>query len=303
MPSNPSTALKSTSPAKQTAISLAIVVLLGMAIGGGWIVSQVRMAPSAVPAEMSVQPQAGKAKRSLTAGTHDQMQRSGSGPAWTSLTRIQRQVLAPLEARWSSMGELTKRRWMSLADGFDQLQPEDQEKLHKRMQTWASLSVQQRNQARLNFYASRQLTTDDLQAKWDEYQALTEEEKRRLAAKAAPKTGGAATVTRPQTKRKLASIPAATVAAPTVANLPKILHPAPGASSAPLPHANPSTPAASVIAPPPPPVAQPAPIVVPQSQSAITLPPLSENAPLENRAPPTPTTYAHPDFTPIHPPQ
>jgi hypothetical protein len=94
------------------------------------------------------------------------------------------------------------------------------------MQTWSSLSVQQRNQARLNFFTSRQLARG-LQAKWDAYQALSDEEKRRLAAKAAPKTRGAATALRPQSKRKLATIPAASTTPQTVANPPKILLPPP----------------------------------------------------------------------------
>jgi hypothetical protein len=56
---------------------------------------------------------------------------------------------------------------------------------------------------------------------------LSSEEKRRLAAKAAPKTRGAATALRPQSKRKLATIPAASTTPQTVANPPKILLPPP----------------------------------------------------------------------------
>lgn len=282
-----------TSPAYSAATFVAAAVLLGLAIGGGWVVSQVRMAPSAVPAEMSVPAAHPGSKRSLSASTHQSLQRTGSGPAWTELSRAQRDVLAPLQERWNSMGELTKRRWLSLADGFDQLSEDDQDKLRRRMQTWASLSVQQRNQARLNFFSSRQLSADELQSKWDAYQALSEEEKRRLAAKAAPKARGAAPALRPQSKRKLATVPAANVTPATVANPPKILPP-------------PAAPAAVHVAPAPaiptPPV-QTAPVVTPQAAPTVNLPPLGDNAPLEQTTPSNPVTYSHPDFPPVHPPQ
>ena len=276
----------------RTATIVAAALLLGLAIGGGWVVSQVRMAPSAVPAEMAVPSPGGKTKRSLSAGTHQTLQRTGSGPTWNELTQPQREVLAPLKERWSNMGELTKRRWISLADGFDQLPPEGQEKLRERMQTWASLSVQQRNQARLNFFTSRQLSPEDLQAKWDEYQALSADEKRSLAAKAAPKSRGAANALRPQAKRKLATIPAASSAPATVANPPKIPLPLP-------PVATPAPRPAPAPAPVPP--VQTAPVTVPQASPVISLPPLGENAPLEQTSEPAPpSAHGHPDFPLIH---
>ena len=300
MPTSPQNA---TSSLTRAATTVAAAVLLGLAIGGGWVVSQVRMAPSAVPAEMSVSSASGKARRSLSAGTHETLQRASSGPGWKELTRQQREVLAPLHERWGTMGELTKRRWISLADGFDQLQPEDQEKLQKRMQTWSSLSAQQRNQARLNFFTSRQLSPEDLQAKWDAYQALSADEKRRLAAKAAPKARGAATALRPQPKRKLATIPAASTTQQNVANPPKILLPPPQPpvrqQTAPV---TPAAPAAPVTPPP----VQTAPVAVPQAAPVISLPPLGDNAPREqviNRDKDSSISRSHPDFPPVHSPQ
>lgn len=296
MPTSP---LNASSTLTRAATTVAAAVLLGLAIGGGWVVSQVRMAPSAVPAEMSVSSASGKARRSLSAGTHQTLQRASSGPGWNELTSVQREVLAPLKERWVTMGELTKRRWISLADGFDQLPPEDQEKLQQRMHTWSSLSVQQRNQARLNFFTSRQLSPEDLQAKWDAYQALSSEEKRRLAAKAAPKTRGAATALRPQSKRKLATIPAASTTPQTVANPPKILLPPPQPPVRQQP-----APAAPGIPPVAPPPVQTAPVVVPQAAPVISLPPLGDNAPVEQVTDrDASVSHSHPDFPPIHSPQ
>lgn len=275
------------SPCLRAATTVAAAVLLGLAIGGAWSVSQVRMAPSAVPADLSVPGPSGKPRLSLAAGTHQNLQRSSSGPQWKELSAQQRKVLEPLQERWGSMGELTKRRWMSLADGFEQLQSEDQDKLRQRMQTWASLSVQQRNQARLNFFASRQLSAEELQAKWDAYQALSDEEKRRLAAKAAPKARGAATALQVPAKRKLAVIPAANTPA-NVANPPKI----------------PPHPTTAVLPPPPEAPVQAAPVTTPQAAPVISLPPLGDNAPLQQtELPRSGGLYSHPDFPPIHSPQ
>ena len=68
----------------------------------------------------------------------------------------------------------------------------EQAKLHSRMTEWAALSPQQRTQARLNFAETKQLSPDDKKAKWEAYQALPPEEKRKLAAGAAkpPANGG-----------------------------------------------------------------------------------------------------------------
>lgn len=276
----------------RAAAFVAAVVLLVLALGGGWVVSQVRMAPSAVPAEMSV-PAGKKTHRALSASTHQTLQRTGSGPHWNALTSQQKEVLTPLKERWNAMGELTKRRWMNLAEGFEQLSPEGRTKLQERMQIWSSLSAQQRNQARLNFFSSRQLSSEDLQAKWDAYQALSAEEKRSLAAKAAPKSKGAATALRPTAKRKLATIPAASSAPQTVANPPKILLPPPQPPVRPVPAV--ITPAAPVVT---------APVVVPQAAPVIQLPLLDDNAPQEEVMDTDAFNgHSHPDYPPVHPPQ
>ena len=86
------------------------------------------------------------------------------------------------------MDALQKRRWMALAEGWDKLSEKEQEKLRDRMQTWSSLSAQQRSQARLNFALTNRLATDK-RAQWEAYQALSDEEKRLLAARAAPGQG------------------------------------------------------------------------------------------------------------------
>ena len=90
------------------------------------------------------------------------------------------------------------------------------------MTAWASLSAQQRNQARLNFAVTNRLSTEDKRSQWDAYQALSEEEKRKLAARANTKPQGAAPALRPSASKRLAKVPAAVNPAGNPANPPKI---------------------------------------------------------------------------------
>ncbi|MFC7205862.1 DUF3106 domain-containing protein [Comamonas endophytica] len=164
-------------------VALASAILLALALLAGWIVPLVRQAPSALPMPAVAQapapgsdaPRNGLSQRRLLA----------SGPNWGELSAAQQRVLQPLEKRWSFMGEVQKNRWMVLADSFDTLPATEQLKLRDRMVSWASLSAQQRSQARLNYAITNRMAPKDKWAQWEAYQALTEEEKRALAAKAA----------------------------------------------------------------------------------------------------------------------
>lgn len=83
--------------------------------------------------------------------------------------------------------------------------------MHSRMNEWVAMSPQDRAAARLNFAKtkelSKQLTPDEKKAKWETYQALSPEEKAKLAAKASPKPTGAATAVKPVPTQKLAVTP------------------------------------------------------------------------------------------------
>lgn len=243
-----------------TPIVMAGLVLLGLALIGAWNIPQVQMLPSALPPDMAIT--ATGSSSGLSKDTHSQLRLSASGPDWKDITPEQSTVLEPLRRQWPTMSALTKRRWLLLADRYPSMDSKEQEKLHSRMNSWASLSAQQRNQARLNFANVKRLSPQELQAKWDEYQALSDAEKQRLAAKAAvPK--GAATAIRPTPKRKLAQVPAA-ASAPSVPNPPKIPRPSPS-SAQPSVQSHP-------IAPPT--VVETVPVFTPQAAPILHLPPL-----------------------------
>ena len=128
-------------------------------------------------------------------------------PAWTELTKAQQQALQPLSTRWSEINEPQRRKWIALSQNFDRLSPDEREKLHSRMTDWASLSVQQRNQARLNFAATNKLAPDDKKAQWEAYQALSPEEREKLATGARKPPPGAALAIKPVPPQKMVVVP------------------------------------------------------------------------------------------------
>lgn len=202
------------------AIVLALVLLAALAAYGWLVLQQVRMAPGTlipVP-ELPFNP-AARSPDNLTA---DALPAQTTGQGWEVLSTAQKLALYPLAERWSLLSELQKRRWLALAQNFTALPPQEQARLHERMTEWASLSVQQRNQARLNYAVTKRLAPDDRRTQWDAYQALSEEDKRKLAARATPKPQGAATALLPVSPKKLAKVPAATNAPGNPANPPKI---------------------------------------------------------------------------------
>ncbi|MBS0506875.1 MAG: DUF3106 domain-containing protein [Proteobacteria bacterium] len=258
------------------AFVLAFVLLVGLAVGGWWMAAYMRVAPST-----PMPPQA------LGGGRHGEAQpapRPEVGPPWSSLTTRQKEALYPLANRWAMLSEVQKRNWLNLAAGFHALTPEEQAKMLERITDWANLSAQQRSQARLNYAAAARLPADDRRAQWEAYQALSAEEKKRLAARAAPKPRGAATAIHPVSPRKLARVPAAIEAPAAVPNPPKILPPA-------VLHPAPIT------LPPPPAIVETAPINTP-SAVAAPLAPL-EPASGASEAKEEPARY----YPPLHPPE
>lgn len=130
---------------------------------------------------------------------------------WNSLTAQQKEALAPLSAAWANISPVKKQKWLDISKGFALLSEDGKETLHLRMKEWVSLSPKQREQARINFAQTKKLTTDDKQTKWQAYQALSAEEKQKLASiNTAAKTVGAAPATKPVPKDKLVTTPSQT---------------------------------------------------------------------------------------------
>lgn len=205
------------------AFVLALALLGLLTAGGGQAWLQLGMAPGTVlPAGAAAVVASPSNVRTTPVTLSTLTPEVASGPGWETLNTPQKLALYPLAERWALISEVQKRRWLALAQNFPSLPSEEQDRLHERMTEWASLSGQQRTQARLNFAASSKLAPEDKRAQWEAYQALSDEERKALAASAAPKPKGAAPALRPVSPQKLAQVPAAAQANPNRPNAPKI---------------------------------------------------------------------------------
>jgi hypothetical protein len=180
-----------------------------------------------------------------------------SKPLWGGLTAEQQAALKPLAPYWNGISEPHKRKWLALSRNFAAMTPEDQTTLHSRMTEWAGLSAQQRAQARLNFAEVKRLPVDERKAKWEAYQALSEDEKRKLADSArSARPASVAVPTRPVPARKLAPVPAIPASLAKGEHTPRIqLAPSPSAAAS-VPAVPSPTPVTPLV---PSPMAQPAP--------------------------------------------
>ena len=129
-------------------------------------------------------------------------------PLWSELNLSQQLALQPLAEHWNSLSLGHKRKWLAITRNYPKMTPEEQTVMHSRMSGWATLSQQQRVQARLNFAEVKQIPADERKAKWEAYQALSDEQKRELAEKAAVKPPrGAAIPAKPVSAQKFAPMP------------------------------------------------------------------------------------------------
>lgn len=130
-----------------------------------------------------------------------------AGPAWATLTKPQQTALLPLAKTWDSLNAGQQRKWLAIAKTYPQLAQPEQEKMHSRMVEWANLPAKDRELARLNFAQSKSVNKADRAAHWEAYQALSPEERQKLAEGAKVKPVGAAVAVKPVASDKLAAVP------------------------------------------------------------------------------------------------
>jgi hypothetical protein len=112
--------------------------------------------------------------------------------AWQSLSKRQKLALAPLAGEWHELTAQQRQKWLVLSKNFSQITDEEQLVLHSRMREWAALSPRQRSQARFHFNTTQAISAQDKRAQWEAYQALTEQEKRKLSSGPKPPVKSAA---------------------------------------------------------------------------------------------------------------
>lgn len=125
---------------------------------------------------------------------------------WQDLTLNQQRALAPLSTLWPTLSEPQRKKWLAISKNFPALPQGEQMVMHSRMAEWASLTPQQRTQARLNFGETNKIPLVEKKAQWEAYLALPDEEKRKLSVAQSTPVGGAAPAQRPVTSDKLSHV-------------------------------------------------------------------------------------------------
>lgn len=133
---------------------------------------------------------------------------------WQKLSASQKTALAPLSSLWTQISPAQKNKWLAISNNFDKLSGKEQAVLHERMANWAALSPQQRAQARLTFNETKSLGSDEKKTHWEAYQALSADEKKKLAAQQKTGIQGAATASQAPPPGKVIRLPGKSTPAP-----------------------------------------------------------------------------------------
>lgn len=134
----------------KTALTLIFGLLLAFGLAFG-------LAPSAVAQQL--QGDAGKVK--------------SPRPLWSELSPKQQAVLAPLAADWDNLDTTRRKKWVTIANRYPKMKPDEQQRLQSRMQVWAKLTPAQRKVARDNYKSLRQLPRPqrgEIHQKWQQHQ-------------------------------------------------------------------------------------------------------------------------------------
>ena len=150
-------------------------------------------------AQQQPQPNASASASASARAPASRAARAPAKPVWSELSESQKKALAPLAGQWETLSEPHKR-----------------------------------TEARLNFGETQQFSGDEKKAKWEAYQALPPEEKRKLAASAVAKPPSTAAAIRPVPSDKLASVPRSVGSEAKPARIVMAAPPEAGAASAPV---------------------------------------------------------------------
>lgn len=108
-------------------------------------------------------------------------------PHWKELTPPQQLALEPLRAEWDRLDGARKQKWLEIANRYSSMNTDMQQRVQERMRDWLKLTPEERRVVRENYTLSKKIDKSQKSAQWEEYQALPDEEKRKLAAEAALK--------------------------------------------------------------------------------------------------------------------
>ena len=110
-----------------------------------------------------------------------------SKPSWNELTPAQQHALAPLAGEWNKLESGRKEKWLVIGNKFASMTPEQQSRLQERMREWIKLTPAQRRAVRESYARATKLDAEKKSAHWQQYQQLTDEQKKKLAESKPPK--------------------------------------------------------------------------------------------------------------------
>jgi enoyl-CoA hydratase/carnithine racemase len=110
-----------------------------------------------------------------------------AAPNWNQLSAVQQHILEPLAADWDKLKPTTRKKWLEISGRYASMTPAEQERLQARMGGWATLTPEQRRIARENYARANKLDTEQRALRWQQYQQLSEQQKKELAEQATPK--------------------------------------------------------------------------------------------------------------------
>lgn len=108
----------------------------------------------------------------------------GAKPLWVDLSSQQKIALAPLYPEWDTLDDTRKKKWLGIVDKYSAKKPDEQARIHDRMRDWVKLTPEQRMDARENFARTKQISPEQKNAHWQQYQQLSDEQKKQLVLEA-----------------------------------------------------------------------------------------------------------------------
>lgn len=165
--------------------------------------------PASVPAPAPATPanstKPATARPAVAPHTSATRPKPGDKTSWNELTPAQRQALEPLAPEWNNLTTDRKTKWLTIANKYHTMQPAEQERIQARMRDWIKLTPEQRRIARESYARAKKLNPEQKSAQWEQYQQLSEEHKKELAAN--PVRKPLATTPPPPSQAKAKTVP------------------------------------------------------------------------------------------------
>lgn len=78
-------------------------------------------------------------------------------PLWSELSPQQQHILGPLAADWENLDTVRRKKWVTIANRYPKMKPDQQQRLQERMQAWAKLTPEERRIARAKYQKLKEL--------------------------------------------------------------------------------------------------------------------------------------------------